>query len=310
MDSETCPKCRELLRFNPNVKLGERATDYANCHAYCDRCCIGVSNSRNPEQRTYICRDLADNLADPDSKDRYLRVMDQALNQRNRKNKIRRASFEKSEDSLTWSVFSHLEERGMLAAAACALTGFSWDDPVDVLYWGYNDQGSEVLCKQLVTVLKDLGESARSFSEPDLILHAPQTGLAFVEVKYASPNSSRFELRKAKRYLDAGDAYFQPNRDDLQHYELLRNWVIGCLLAAQLKLPFWLVNLVRQGEETAIEHDFGQFLRQDKGPQFRRAEWEGLFEALGPVLHGPDDEEFWRYVRTRTIYFQPAFKQE
>jgi len=309
MDNETCPKCGELLRFNPKVKLGDRATDYANCHAYCDRCGIGISNSRKPEQRTYICRDLADNLADPHSEDRYRRVMNQALNQRNRKNKIRRASFEKSEDSLTWSVFSHLEERGLLAAAARALTGVDWAAPVDVLYWGYNDQGPEALRKQLVAVLKDLGESARSFSEPDLILHAPRTGLAFVEVKYASPNSSHFEFRKAKRYLDAGDAYLQPSRDGLRHYELLRNWVIGCLLAAQLGLPFWLVNLVRRGDETAIERDFGPFLRQDKGHRFRRAEWEDLFEALCPVLREPGDEKFWHYVRTRTIYFQPAFKQ-
>ena len=310
MDSKTCPKCRELLRFNPNVRLGERVTDYANCHAYCDKCGIGISNCRNPKQRTYVCRDLADNLADPQSKDRYLRVMAQALNQRNRKNKVRRSRFEKSEDSLTWSVFSHLEERGMLAAAARALTGFDWDASIDVLYWGYNDQGPETLCEQLVTTLKDLGESARSFSEPDLILYSSQTGLAFVEVKYASPNPSRFELWKARRYLDAGDAYLQPNCDSLQHYELLRNWVIGCLLAAQLDLPFWLINLVRRGKETAVECDFGQFLRQDKGHRFRRAEWEGLFEALCPVLREPDDEKFWRYVRTRTIYFQPSFKQE
>jgi len=54
MHSETCPKYGELLRFNPNVKLGDRATNYANCHAYCDKCRIGISNSRNPEKRTYI----------------------------------------------------------------------------------------------------------------------------------------------------------------------------------------------------------------------------------------------------------------
>jgi hypothetical protein len=309
MNSETCPKCGGSLRFNPSVKLGTRATDYANCHACCEKCGIGISNSRDPEQRTYIYKTLADNLADPQSEERYLRVMAQALNQRNRKNKIRRARFEKSEDSLTWSVFSHLEERGMLAVAARVLTGVDWSTPVDVLYWGYNDRGPKTLCKRLVAVLKNLGESARSFSEPDLILHAPQTGLAFVEVKYASPNSSRFELRKAQRYIDAGKAYLQPNRDGLQHYELLRNWVIGCLLAAQLGLSFWLVNLVRRGDETAIEGDFGQFLCQDTGHRFRRAEWEEVFKVLGPVLHETDDEKFWRYVRTRTVYFQPAFKQ-
>ena len=90
---------------------------------------------------------------------------------------------------------------------------------------------------------------------------------------------------------------------------MLRNWVIGCLMAAQLDLPFWLVNLVRRGDETSIEHDFGQFLRQDKGHQFRRYEWEGLFEALCSVLDEPEDERFWNYVQTRTICFQPVFKQ-
>jgi len=159
-------------------------------------------------------------------------------------------------------------------------------------------------------VLKGLGESARSFSEPDLILHAPQTGLVFVEAKYASPNRSSFELRKAKRYLEAGTDHLQSDCGGMQHCELLRNWVIGCLLAAQFDLPFWLVNLVRRGEETGIERDFGQFLRQDDGRQFRRAEWEGLFEALRLVLTHPGDDEFWNYIRTRTIYFQPAFKRD
>jgi len=309
MNSETCRKCGGPLRSNPDVKIGTRATDYGNCHAYCDVCHIGISNSRNPEQRTYICETLADNLADPQSEDRYLQVMQQALNQRNRRNKIRRAKFEKSEDSLTWSVFSHLEKRGLMAVAAGALTGLTWNDLVDVLYWGYNDQGPETLREQLITVLKGLGESPRRFSEPDLILHASQTGLVFVEVKYASPNSSRFELSKAKRYLDKGAGYLQLDRNGIQHYELLRNWVIGCLLAARLDLPFWLVNLVRRGDETSIERDFGQFLRQDDEHRFRRVEWEELFEALRPVLVQPGDEKFWQYVRTRTICFRLAFKQ-
>jgi len=308
MNSETCRKCRGSLRFNPNVKIGSRATDYDNCHAYCDICRIGISNSRDRERRTYICEMLADNLADPQSEDRYLQVMERALNQRNRKNKIRRAKFEKSEDTLTWSVFSHLEKRGLMAVAPRTLTGVAWNDPVDVLYWGYNDQGPETLREQLIAVLKGLGESTRSFSEPDLILHAPQTGLVFVEVKYAPPNRSSFELRKAKRYLEAGADHLQPDCGGMQHYELLRNWVTGCLLAAQLDLPFWLINLVRRGEETDIERDFGQFLRQDDRHQFRRTEWKGLFEALCPVLAWPGDDEFWNYVRTRTIYFQPAFK--
>jgi hypothetical protein len=228
MTSETCRKCRGSLRFNPNVKIGSRATDYDNCHAYCDVCRIGISNSRDRERRTYICEILADNLADPQSEERYLQVMERALNQRNRKNKIRRAKFEKSEDTLTWSVFSHLEKRGLMAVAARTLTGVAWNDPVDVLYWGYNDQGPETLREQLIAVPKGLGESARSFSEPDLILHAPQTGLVFVEVNYAPPKRSSFELRKAKRYLEAGADHLQPDCGGMQHYELLRNWVIGC----------------------------------------------------------------------------------
>jgi hypothetical protein len=233
--------------------------------------------------------------------------MEHALNQRNRKNKIRRARFEKSEDTLTWSVFSHLEKRETMAVAAHALTGVAWRGPVEALYWGYNDQGPATLHDQLINVLKDLGESARRFSEPDLILHAPQAGLAFVEVKYASPNSPDLEPDKAKRYLNAGVDYLQPDCARMQRYELLRNWVVGCWLATRLDLPFWLVNLVRRGQETNIEHDFGQFLFQDSRHQFRRAEWEGLFEALRPILTQPGDEAFWRYVQTRTINFQPAF---
>lgn len=139
------------------------------------------------------------------------------------------------------------------------------------------------------------------------ILHTPQAGLAFVEVKYASSNRPRFEAEKAKRYLDAGADYLQPNCDGMQHYELLRNWVIGCRLAAQLNLPFWLISLVRHGKEANIEHDFGQFLRQDEGHRFRRAEWEELFEALHPILTQPGDKPFWRYIGTRTIHFRQAF---
>ncbi|MBN1138936.1 MAG: hypothetical protein JXM73_20290 [Anaerolineae bacterium] len=307
MKGENCPKCGYPLRLNPGVKLGTRATDYGNCHAFCDVCRIGISNSRNPEQRTYICQSLADNLADPQSEERYLRIMDQALNQRNRQNKIRRARFEKSEDTVTWSIFSHLEGRGSLAIAAQALTGVTWNAPVEALYWGYNDHDSQGVQERLITVLKKLGESARSFSEPDLILYAPQRGLAFVEIKYASANSTRFDQGKAQRYIDGGGDYLKADCANMRYYELLRNWVIGCLLAKELGLPFWLVNLVRRGEETDIERDFGQFLRQDPDHQFRRAEWEELFEALSPALDQPSDDRLWEYIRTRTIYFQKAF---
>lgn len=308
MKSEMCLKCGDLLCPNPAVELGTPATDYGKCHAFCDRCRIGISNSRDPERRTYICKELADNLAAPESEQRYLKIMQHALNQRNRGNKIRRARFEKSEDTLTWSVFSHLEERGVLSLAAQALTGAVWSEPAHVLYWGYNDQGPGWLRDKLVGVLQGLGESARSFSEPDLILHAPQTGLLFVEIKYASPNSRRYDRNKAARYIQSSSTYLEPNSERMRHYELLRNWVIGCLLAAQLNLPFWLVNLVRRSKELDIEHSFGQFLCQDDRHQFRRAQWEGLFKTLGSALDQPADNRLWSYIKERTIHFQPAFE--
>jgi hypothetical protein len=287
--------------------LGTRATHYDNCHAYCDTCRIGISNNRNPEQRTYIHQSLADNLADPQSVQRYLQIMSQALNQRNRQNKIRRASFEKSEDTLTWSIFSRLEQHGLLAIAAQSLTGISWSEQVGVLYWGYNDRGPQWIRERLIAVLKQLGESARSFSEPDLILHSPQTGLAFVEVKYASANSTRLDQGKAQRYIDGGGDCLEADCASMRHYELLRNWVIGCLLANELELPFWLVNLVRRGEETGIERDFGQCLRQDPDHRFRRVEWEELFKALCPDANQAGDEQLLEYIRTRTIHCKPAF---
>lgn len=304
---EACRRCGEPFRFNLAIQLGTRATDYDSCHAFCDACRIGISNSRDPKRRTYICQFLADNLAAPESEQRYLHVMEHALNQRNRENKIRRARFEKSEDTLVWSTFSHLEERDLLAVAAQVLAGVGWSDLVEVLYWGYNDRRSAMLHDQLVSVLSDLGESARSFSEPDLILYTPQTGLLFVEAKYASTNSTNFDYAKAQRYLTQGGVHLKSNCGNLRHYELLRNWVIGCLLAKKLNLPFRLVNLVRRGDEIHIESAFGEFLLQEEGHQFRRAEWEGLFEALCPVANQLADEQLWSYVRTRTIYFQPAF---
>ena len=155
-------------------------------------------------------------------------------------------------------------------------------------------------------MLKQLGESARSFSEPDLVLHAPERGLAFVEVKYASANSTRFDQGKAQRYIDGGGGYLKADCANMRHYELLRNWVIGWLLAKELGLRFWLVNLVRRGEETGIERDFAQFLRQDPDHQFRRVEWEALLKALYIVLDQPDNEQLWDYIQTRTIYFKPA----
>lgn len=305
--SEECPRCKAPLRLDASIQLGTRANDYGDCHAFCDKCRIGISNSRNPEERTYICRSLADNLAFPRSEPRYLDVMEHALNQRNRRNKIRRARFEKSEDTLTWSIFSYLEERGLLAIAVQALAGIVFSEPADVLYWGYNNRGADSLQPRLVAVLKELGETERSFSEPDLILHAPETGLVFVEVKYTSANSPHLDPNKAQRYLARGAAHLEADCGDMLHYELLRNWTIGCLLASELGLPFVLVNLVRRGNETSIEGDFGRFLRQGGKHQFRRAEWEGLFEALCPVLNQPGHKPYWDYIRTRTIHFRKAF---
>ena len=67
---------------------------------------------------------------------------------------------------------------------------------------------------------------------------------------------------------------------------------------------------MRRGEENDIERDFGQFLQQDGERQLRRVEWEELFELLPPVLSQSDDEQLWEYIRTRTIYFQRAFRWE
>ena len=81
------------------------------------------------------------------------------------------------------------------------------------------------------------GCAARNFSEPDLILHAPQIGMVFVEVKYASANSTRFDQGKAQRYFEGGRDFLKEDYAGMKHYELLCNWVIGYLLAKNRHSP-------------------------------------------------------------------------
>jgi hypothetical protein len=290
-----CPRCNNPLSEVPTAKaLGETAECYADCRRVCATCDIGLSNSA--DHPTFIRGDWRDGLWRRGTASRLERMIRTSLNQRSRETKRRRLAHERSEDLLTWNVFSWLEDRGLLADVARFLGLDAPDGAVKIVYWGADH--SDVLGLDLAQFLVDtFGERRGSLSEPDVMLVAP-AALAMIEVKLDSPNEPQ-PGKAVDRYVNAVPGSFRPVAEvqSAAYYELTRNWAIGAALAQKLSRRFALVNLVREGQEVDIEERFGRVVLPKKG--FKRATWETLIRAVEPALVAHLEDE--------TLCFEPAF---
>jgi hypothetical protein len=281
--------------LQPSAKpLGTRVDSYAQCWEACPRCAVALSNATGPT-RTFIRRDWRDGLWRRQTAERLEAILDCSLSIRSRGKKKARLAHERSEDLLTWNVFSWLED-GQLLARFFEILGRDVGSPLAIFYWGCNDRQDFPL--DLPALLKNrFTERGQSLSEPDVIIVGRQD-IVFVEAKLGSPNECRAGDQRVDKYVTA-----MPDRfADLAtvrkagYYELTRNWAIGSAVAHELGRAFTLVNLVRSVDEPEVLKRFGEAIK-GKGV-FQRRAWEEL-AALDPFIA--------RGLRSQTLCFKPAF---
>jgi hypothetical protein len=300
IDLTRCPRCSAELEIDPVRGRPSAARGYDDCQRRCRVCRIGLSNSST--KPTFIREDWRTGLWRPGETQRLETILRHSLNRKSRKSKKARLANERSEDLLTWNVFSWLEDHGRLGAFA-RFVGTSADttDP-RVFYWGANDRYpfGRLDLPALLTAPPFLEKPVR-LSEPDVILLSG-LDLILVEVKLDSPNDRTPGLEKIGEYVAAAAGWFRPAADVVAagFYELTRNWAIGGAIADRLGRRFTLVNLIRHARRAPEERTRSEFQRivTTRGT-FRQVTWEDCAEAVCP--------EIIPRLRSQTLYFKPAF---
>jgi hypothetical protein len=296
----TCPMCHGPLLIQSGAKqLGQRADCYEDCWETCTTCLIALTNATG-SLRTFIRKDWKDGLWRPETATRLEKIVAGSLSKVSRAKKRRRLAHERSEDLLTWNVFSWLEDRGRLQDVVASF-GCDGSTRVQIFYWGFNDRHSFPMLSPGMDLrqflVKRFGESLQGLSEPDVILLGDRH-VIFVEAKLGSPNEQRASDVRVDKYVKAVPEWFgDPDRVRAAgYYELTRNWAIGAAIATDLGKAFMLVNLVRAADEQGIEGLFGGVL--GRRGVFRRCTWENL-SGIEPAIRP--------WLQRQTLHFQPAF---
>ena len=288
-----CPNCGAEIfsdEFTPGITGGAPIADcYAACLRRCASCGIGFSNARHAAHTVRIYSDPLRNIPEP-ARAGALDILGSALNLRNRANKRSKFGFETSEDAVTWTVFTYLYGAGVWPLqfvgrldGARHTTLLLWGTPFPI-----TDASGHDLRKRVISVLDKLGEDPGSYSEPDVILDFGAAGIVIVEVKYRSPNDNKpIDYRGWDTYLDQR-AFVDPKGVRRSgHYELARNWRLGCELAQDRRLT--VINL---GPPDLFDSGTGAQLRLFEtslrlGPdrRFQRLTWPTF---LGAIKEMPD----------------------
>jgi hypothetical protein len=275
--SLTCSKCDQLIEseeYKLNIKGGAPpAISFDACLRRCNKCGIGFSNTQNPSSVVKIYCDPLDNIP-PEVHDGALETLSNALNQLNRENKRKKFSFETSEDAVTWTVFNYLKQRKCLCESL-KRSGVDWlisaNIEPTILLWGVPVPGADRrgidIKKNLITILKQIGEDPQKYSEPDVILDFGDIGVVLIEVKYRSPNDTLNEKSpKWEKYLHNSSAFADINGlKKTGYYELARNWRIAWDLAGGRPMAF--INLgpesIFKGNDAKKIREFSKCLRHN-----------------------------------------------
>jgi hypothetical protein len=297
LDPMKCRICNGEITPNPmHVLKRETANSYASCYYVCQTpgCEVAYSNGEATEARTAIFKDPLRNVP-VEVRSGVSDVLDRALNIRNRPSKRSKFAFHTSEDAVTWTFFRHVVENGLLPVVfgRPELQG-----TVEELYWGcpWPVTDNSAILSQLKTILDDLGEKSQSYSEPDFIADNGKL-LLFVEVKYLAANDKKPEYKNFPIYLRSLNDWFDVDAAAVQaagYYELVRNWVVGNMLAKQLGRTFLLINLAKSRCRSSALEFQNQLRRPDR---FAFADWREVVARL------PADVEPWLtdYLKNKSL---------
>ena len=285
-----CPSSGRDIAGVEIVGSPRAATSFADCLRKCTICDVGASNTVDAKTATYIYLNPLESIP-MDSREGAIEALSKALNEQNRKPKLKKFGFSTSEDAVTWVVFTHLLQPGQLIKGLRRIgvaTGAARNNNATLLLWGVpingGDRGDETR-GQLTSCCVSLGEDPKSLSEPDVIIDLGDGGLVFIEVKYRSGNEFKEEDYPGwKKYL--GSSTLAWRSDEVKRsgcYELARNWRLLNVLAGNRSAT--LVNLgppsLFQGKKGAELERFIAALGTSKRSQFKKVTWS---ELLGEVL--------------------------
>ena len=291
LPSLKCPGCAGEIAGADVPDKPPAANDYDTCLRKCTVCKVGASNAADANAVTFIYLDPIQNIP-KESREGAIATLSKALNEQNRKPKLKKFGFSTSEDAVTWVVFTYLLRSGQLLKALRrigAAAKAAQNNNATLLLWGVpingGDRGKKIR-GELTSCCVSLGEDPNSLSEPDVIIDLGDDGLVFVEVKYHSGNEFKEEDYPGwKKYL--GSSSLAWRTDEVKRsgcYELARNWRLLNALAGDRSVT--LVNLgppsLFLGSKGAELDRFIAALGTDNRSQFKKVTWSKL---IGEALH-------------------------
>jgi hypothetical protein len=215
-----------------------------------------------------------------------MQALDDSISTINRKNKREKFCFETSEDAVTWTLFRWLESGGRLGSVAISAGLSEPSGSPSLLLWGGGVSGTEVVCvhENYLAVSNALKEPADRKTEIDMILAWPEL-LICIEAKHRSLNERPSKKKPFNAYV-AGAPFRATEREieNVNLYQLTRNWSLGTRLARELRRRLLLVNL----GPAAIGRDaaFARLLDQTSARRFAFVSWGTLLETAqrqGPL---------------------------
>jgi hypothetical protein len=282
-----CPNCHGSIASVDFDAKRSAAAEFKDCLRKCAVCEIGASNTTDTNTVTFIYANPIESIPSA-SRQGAAEALANALNIRNHPSKWIKFGFvPTSEDAVTWVVFTYLLRAGKLLGALQRLglsPQHSHTAPT-LLLWGVpiDDHGrGEPIRKQLIELCTGLGEEARSFSEPDVIIDLAEDGLVFIEVKYRSGNDFKDKNYPGwKKYLSTSALAWDAGEVQASGcYELARNWCLLNGLAAGRRAT--LLNLgppsLSSGEAGKQLDRFIGSLNANQRCSFRKLTWS---EFLG-----------------------------
>ena len=296
MTPMTCRDCG--ANIPPSVSTVESrktAERFADCYFHCPNCGVGYSNTDDVSRRTKIYPHWDRNIPN-EVHDGVEQTLECALNEASRPKKANRFAFETSEDAVSWTVFRYLFEKGEMTKSL----GFGDEQLRLLLFWGvaWPLGQDERVREALVGILRQLRESRKYFSEPDVIVVTDER-VVFIEAKYTQDNTRQPNHERFGRYLESNGDLFCASSQEIEstgYYELVRNWVIGNLLARHFDKQFTLINLGLPHCRDSAQA-FGEQVAEGAG-EYRFATWADMIERIDR----PMSMWFADYLQSRSLH--------
>jgi hypothetical protein len=226
-----------------------------------------------------------------------------------------RMAREKSEDAVTWNVFRYLEKSGLLSPFLDSIYS-SGNEDARINYWSFDPVAGSPY-EPLVRAREEFGERQTQGSEPDLIIET-KGNVYFIEAKLDSGNKTNPGNPENKKKYETGsdnwfDEVFKSGLDfdrvavKESFYELMRLWLLGTWIANELlRRNFFLINLVLNKKERAIENQFGRHIDYNETRAFKRLTWEQIYSLIERKAPPEGKKEIVEYFHGKTLGYNTS----